>query len=114
MMFLPYLYELPNSTAGADAIVNQMTTGSFGWFVPLVLFFVFLLVFIGGITRQKIRTGTADYPIWAVLGSIATLLIALIFSISEGYIRLDWLVIVVTITIFSAVWFFMDRKVTEI
>ena len=111
---MAYLYDLPNSTAGIDAIVLQMTTGSFYWLVPVMLFFTFTLVFIGGISRQRIKTGTADYSAWAILASMATLLPALLFSVTAGYIRLDWLVIVVVINIASAVWFFLDRKITEV
>jgi len=114
MIFLEYLYTLPNSTTGIDSIVYQMTTGSFYWLVPMILFFTFMLVFLGGIGRQKTKTGTADYAAWAVMASIATLLPALLFSVSAGYIRLDWLVIVVTLNIFSAVWFFLDKKITEV
>jgi len=114
MIFLDYLYALPNATEGIDAIVSQMTTGSFYWLVPMILFFTFCVVFIGGITRQKIRTGTADYSAWAILASMATLLPALLFSVQAGFIRLDWLVIVVTLNILSAFWFFMDKKVTEV
>lgn len=111
---MSYLYTLPNATSGIDSIVSQMTTGSFYWFVPLILFFTFLIVFIGGITRQKLRTGTADYSAWAIIASIATLLPALLFSVSSGYIRLDWLVIVVMLNILSSVWFFLDRKISEV
>ena len=114
MIFLDYLYSLPNSTAGIDAVVNQMTTGSFYWLVPMILFFTFCVVFIGGITRQRIRTGTADYSAWAIIASMATLLPALLFSVNAGYIRLDWLVIVVTLNIVSAFWFFMDKKTSEV
>jgi len=114
MIFLDYLYNLPNSTSGIDSIVLQMTEGSFYWITPLMLFFTFLIVFIGGITRQKIRTGTADYSVWAILASIATLLPALLFSVTSGFIRLDWLVIVVSLNILSAIWFFLDRKITEV
>ena len=114
MIFLEYLYALPNATEGIDTIVNQMTTGDFYWLVPMILFFTFCVVFIGGITRQKIRTGTADYSAWAILASMATLLPALLFSVQAGFIRLDWLVIVVTLNILSAFWFFMDKKVTEV
>jgi len=111
---MAYLYELPNSTSGLDSIVLQMTSGSFGWIVPVMLFFVFILVFIGGITRQKIKTGSADYSGWAILASMATLLPALLFSVTAGFIRLDWLIIVVILNIGSAVWFFLDRKITEV
>jgi len=115
MIFLEYLYALPNATEGIDAIVNQMTSGpDFYWLVPMILFFTFCVVFIGGITRQRIRTGTADYSAWAILASMATLLPALLFSVSAGFIRLDWLVIVVTLNIASAIWFFLDKKVTEV
>ena len=114
MLFLDYLYSIPNSTSGMDSIVLQMTQGSFYWFVPLFLFFIFLMIFVGGITRQKIKTGTADYSVWAVLASIATLLPALLFSVTSGFIRLDWLVIVVLLNILSAIWFFLDKKITEV
>ncbi len=114
MIFLAYLYDLPNATEGVDAIVNQMTTGSFYWFVPMILFFTFCIVFIGGITRQRIRTGTADYSAWGIIASMTTLLPALLFSVQAGFIRLDWLVIVISLNILTAFWFFMDKKVTEV
>ena len=114
MMFLDYLYSLPNSTAGLDSIVLQMTTGSFYWMVPMILFFTFVIVFMGGISRQKIKSGTADYSAWAIIASMATLLPALLFSVSAGFIRLDWLIIVISMNILSAIWFFMDRKSSEV
>jgi len=110
---MSYLYDVPNATSGADAILLQLVT-SFPALVPFILFFIFLVVFIGGITRQKIKTGTADYSAWAIIASIATLLPALLFSISSGYIRLDWLVIVISLNILSAIWFFLDRKISEV
>ena len=114
MMFLDYLYALPNSTEGIDSLILQMTQGSFYWIVPVMLFFTFILVFMGGISRQKIKTGTADYSAWAIMASMATLLPALLFSVSAGFIRLDWLIIVVALNIVSAIWFFLDRKITEV
>lgn len=114
MIFLDYLYMLPNSTEGPDAIVQQMTTGSFAWLVPLILFFVFCVVFLGGISRQKLRSGTADYSAWAIIASIATLLPALLFSVQAGFIRLDWLIIVISLNILSSIWFFLDKKSSEV
>ena len=113
MMFLEYLYALPNSTEGIDAIAIQTAT-AFPSLTPLILFFVFLVVFLGGIGRQRFRTGTADYSAWAIIASMATLLPALLFSVSAGFIRLDWLIIVISLNILSAVWFFMDRKSSEV
>jgi len=80
----------------------------------LILVFVFLVVFLGGISRQKLRSGTADYSAWAIIASIAILLPALLFSVQAGYIRLDWLIIVISLNILSAIWFFLDRKSSEV
>lgn len=113
MIFQNYLYNLPNATEGIDAIAIQ-TFNTFPFMGALILLFVFLVVFLGGITRQKIRSGTADYSAWAVFASIATLLLALLFSVNSGFIQADWLVIVVSLNILSAIWFFMDRKASEI
>lgn len=108
-----YLYDLPNATTGIDAITIQMFS-SFPFLGALLLLFTFLTVFIGGITRQTIRSGTADYSAWAIIASIATLLPALLFSITTGFIQLDWLIIVVAVNILSAVWFFLDKKPSEV
>lgn len=110
---MAYLYELPNATTGIDAIASQ-TLSSFPFITPLLLLFVYMVIFLGGSTRQKIRTGTADYSAWSILGAISIFIIALLFSVSSGFIRLDWLVIVVSITVLSAIWFFLDRKASEV
>ena len=108
-----YLYDLPNSTAGIDAIAIE-TFNTFPFMGGLILLFIFLVVFLGGITRQKLRMGNADYSAWAVIASIATLLPALLFSVTAGFIQLDWLIIVVSINIMSATWFFLDRRASEV
>lgn len=110
---MSYLYNLPNETTGIDAIAIQVFD-SFPFLGALTLLFVFLVVFIGGITRQTIRSGTADYSAWAIIASMATLLPALLFSVNSGFIQLDWLIIVVSLNILSAIWFFLDRKPSEI
>lgn len=107
------LYDLPNATSGIDAIVVQTLT-SVPSFTPLLLFFVFFLVFLTGTARQKARTGNADFPQWSVVASISTLMVALILSTITGLIQLDYLVIVVVVTIFSGVWFFLDQKQSEV
>lgn len=110
---MAYLYNLPNATTGIDAIVIQ-TFDSFPFMGALILLFVYLTVFLGGITRQTIKSGTADYAAWALIAGMATLLPALIFSISAGFIQLDWLIIVVALNIIAAIWFFLDRKASEV
>lgn len=107
------LYTFPNQTSGLDAIVIGVID-SVPSLIPLLLVFVYFLVFLGGVGQQKARTGTADYPIWSVIASIAVFMITLILSVSAGFINLDWLVIVIGVTILSGVWLFLDRKQSEV
>ena len=113
MLFLDYLYDLPNSTSGLDNIFVELVATNPS-FIPLLMVFTFFIVFLGGIARQKSRGGTADYPLWAVVASLGTYLVALILSLTSGLINQLWLVIVTVVTIFSGVWLFLDRKNTEI
>ena len=108
-----HLYELPNVTSGIDAIAIQTVT-AVPSFTPLLLLFVFFLIFLGGSARQKAKTGNADLPAWAVVGSISALLIALLMSTITGIIQLQYLIITLVVTIFSGVWFFLDRKPSEV
>lgn len=112
-IFLQTLYDLPNATTGIDDIGVQIVT-EVNSFIPLLLLFVFFVVFLGGVNKQKARTGTADYAAWSTIGSIAMLMISLIMSTISGLINLTYLVIVVVITIFSGVWLFLDRKPSEV
>ena len=113
MVVVDHLFNLPNSTTGLDAIGAQTVT-AVPSLIPLMMLFVWFVVFLGGIGRQKAVGGTADYPMWAVVASMSTFMIALIMSLIEGVIQLDWLIIVIVVTIFSAVWLFLDRKSSEV
>ena len=110
---MAYLYNIPNNSTSIDRILID-TFAEATFLSPLLLLFTFFVVFLGGIARQKMRTGVADYAMWSVVASLSTLMIALIMSMSVGYIRLDWLVIVVVITIFTGVWLFFDRRQGEL
>ncbi len=107
------LYDLPNSTSGLDAIVVDTVT-AMPSLTPLILLFTFFVVWLGGMARQRMRTGTADAALWCVVGSLATFMIAMIMTMIEGIIRLEWLAVVIVITILSGFWLFMDRKQGEI
>ena len=111
-MIFNLLYNLPNSTTGLDDILVQTITE-----VPtissLLLVFVYFIVFLGGISRQKARSGIADYPMWSVIASISIFIIALIMSVISGLIKLDVLVIATIVPIFSVIWLWLDRKQGE-
>lgn len=107
-MFLE-LYTLPNSTVGIDDIFVEVIV-QVPAFSALLLVFVFFVVFLGGIMRQNLRSGDADYPMWSVVASLSMFITALVMSMTTGIIRLDWLIIVVAVTIFSGVWLFLSRS----
>jgi len=110
---MAHLYTIPNATEGMDSILVQTIT-QVPALTPLLLLFVYFVVTLGGISAQKARSSTSDYAIWGVTGALATLMVALIMSVTAGLIRLDWLVLVVVLTIFNGIWFFFDRKQREI
>jgi len=107
-MLLDYLYALPNATNGTDQILID-TIIEVPSLAPLLLVFIFFLVFLGGSARQKLRIGNADYSMWAVVASLSMFMVSLIMTTITGLLRLDVLVITVAITILSGVWFFLRR-----
>jgi len=107
------IYEAPNLTSGIDdAIVDVVTEVSV--FTPMLLLFIFGVVFIGGMISQRKRTGFADMPMWATIASISTLMIALPLSLTAGLIQLEALAIVVAITLMSGFWLFWDKNRNEV
>ena len=115
---MPYLYTLPNSTAGIDNITYQIINQPAGSgpmpFIPLTLVFVFFVIFLGGISRQKARTGTSDYAMWATVASMSTFLVALMMSLGTGFISLEYLIYTLVFTLVCGVWLFLDRRQSEI
>jgi len=107
---MTYLYNFPNATTPDNILIQ---TAQAVPIVPGFLLFVWGVVFFGGVSRQKLRTGTADYPMWSVVASLGILMLSLIMGIVPGLISLEWTVIVVVITVFSGVWLFLDRKINE-
>ncbi len=106
------LYNIPNKTTGIDTTLIEVME-EVPSFIPALLFFVFMVVFLGGATSQRKRTGSADTPMWAVIASMSTLMITLPLTLTIGLVDLLTLSIVVVITIVSAFWFFMSRSRTE-
>lgn len=107
------LYSLPTSTSGLDQIAID-TIAEVPAFSVLILVFTFFVTFLSGIGMQKARTGTSDYPLWATIASVATVMLTMIMSVTTGILRIDWVVITVVVTIFSAVWLFLDQKPSEL
>jgi len=107
------LYNLPNATSGMDSFLTQTMT-EIPTLAPILLVFVWFVVFLGGVLKQKTRSFNVDYSLWSLIASLGTFMVTLILSTITGTIRLDILIIVLVITIFSGVWFFLDRKASEV
>ena len=107
------LFNPPNLTGGVDEVIVDVVREVPSFTIGLLLF-VFGVIFLGGISTQKRRTGFADYPMWAVTSSLSVLVITLILTIKQGLISLDVLGIVVAITIFSGLWLFLSKGRGEV
>lgn len=109
---MAYLYNLPNATNGIDDAAVGIVA-SVPAFVPLLLAFTFLMVFLGGLVSQRRRESGADIQQWAVLASLSTLMVSLLLSTKAGLINLATLGIVIGLTILTGIWFFISKGRNE-
>jgi len=107
------LYAQPSLTGGIDETLVEVVT-TVNTFIPGLLLFVWGVIFISGISTQKLRTGYSDTPMWAVMASISTLVISLLLSLTSGLINLETLSIVVAINVFAGLWLFLSKGRGEI
>jgi len=110
---MAYLYEVPNITSGIDDILVGTVT-AVPSFMPLFLFFIFGVVWVGGILSQYKRSGISDVPFWSVTASVIVFIISLILTLRQGLIQVEVLSVVTIITILTGFWFFIDRNKNEI
>jgi len=107
------LYNIPNMTGGLDNTIQEIAREVPAFPIGILLF-VFGVVFLGGITTQKRRSGFYDSPMWSVIASTSTLLVALLFTLVSGIIDLLTLGVVAAVTIFSGVWLYLSKGRGEI
>ncbi|GIW67813.1 MAG: hypothetical protein KatS3mg096_708 [Candidatus Parcubacteria bacterium] len=110
---MPYIYEIPTNVSTPDALIGGIVS-NMPFLVPLTLFFIWFFIFFSGVNRQSSRLGQADYPFWALMASLSTLIVSLILSLTSGFINIDWLSILVVVNLLCAIWLFLDRRVTEV
>lgn len=102
------LYNEVNLTGGMDTALTS-TAESVPAFPIMILVFIYLSIFIGGTTAQKIKGGNADVPMWAVLSGLGTTMVTLVMGIGAGLVSLSTTSIVIAIIILSGFWYFMSR-----
>ena len=100
-------FDFPNGTTPDAALIGISTS------VPalpiMILVFTWLFIFLRGSIKQSQRFGYADFSQWAVLSSMACLLLSLMMTVISGIITVQILIIVVSVTILTAIWFFLSR-----
>ena len=106
------LYNLPNSTGGLDNILIQVVA-EVPSFMVLFTMFTYFFVFLSGMSLQKRSSGIADAPLWSTLGFISASFLNLILSLGSGVVNPSVLGIMVALTMFSALWLFLDRGRNE-
>jgi len=99
---------MPNLTGGIDTNIVQIVAQVPSFTIGLLVF-VFGVVFLGGSTTQKSRTGYADMPMWAMMASLSTLIIALLITVTAGMIQPFVLGVIVALVIMSGLWLFLSR-----
>ena len=103
------IYQQPQfNGTGVDEILVEATS-AVPIFTPMLLFFIFGVVFVTGYRKQSLATGTGDAPVWATIAGIATSFVALIMSSRPGLIDTLTLTITIVITIFMGIWLFSSR-----
>ena len=102
------IYNQPNMTTGIDNTLIEIATEVPAFPIGLLLF-VFGFVFLSGSSSQKKRTGYSDTPMWFVMASLSTFMVAMLMTLVSGLISLSTLSIVVAITVMSGLWFFLSR-----
>lgn len=100
-------FEFPTGATPDEMLVGVST--SVPAFPIMLLVFAWFFIFLTGSIKQNRRSGYVDMPQWATLASLGTLLMGLALTISEGIIAAPILLVVIAVTILSAIWFFMSR-----
>jgi len=102
------LYNLPNATNGLDSILIEVIAE-----VPSIMimfsFFVYFFVLIVGMGMQAKRSGNADAPLWSTLAGVSTVFLNLLFSLGTGIVNPIVLSVSIAVTLFSALWLFLNK-----
>ena len=102
-----YTFSYPTGVTPDDVLISTATAVPV--FPMMILAFTWVMIFFSGLQKQSARQGYADVPQWSVLASLATLLLSLVMTIREGLVTLPILMVVVSVTILTGVWFFLSR-----
>lgn len=102
-------YDVPAMNgSGIDEVLSEIV-GGVPSFTPMLLIFVFGVIFLTGYRKQRISSGVGDAPQWAAIAGVVTSIVALLLSTRAGLINLPTLVVTIVVTIFCAIWLFNSK-----
>lgn len=99
------MYNITNSTAIDTVLINLSSNVPI--LFPLLLFFEFCVIAIGGAFATQRRTGFTNIPQWFSIGGLVTTTTAFILFLVNDLIRLSTLVITCTVTFAFVLWFML-------
>jgi len=109
---MAYIYTQPNMTGGLDETLVEIAREVPAFPIGILLF-IFGVILLGGMSAQKRKDGYSDTPMWAIIASLATFMVALMMTMAAGLITLAILGYSLALLILSGFWFFMSRGRNE-
>lgn len=102
------MFNITNAT-GLDAIILN-TSANVPILFPMLLFFEFIVIALGGIFANSRRVGYSNISMWFAISGLVTTTSAFILFLVNGLIQLSTLVICVSITLACVGWFFFSES----
>lgn len=100
------MYEISNATNPADLLIS--ISSQVPILFPMILFFEFCVIAIGGAFTNQRRVGYTNISMWFAIAGLITTTSAFILFMVDGLINLATLGVVCAVTFASVLWFFFS------
>lgn len=97
------MYNITNNTELSAIVVN--TSQNIPILFPLILFFEFMVIAIGGSFANARRVGFTNLSMWFAIAGLITTTSAFILFLVDGIINLVTLGVCVAVTLGCVAWF---------
>lgn len=98
------MYNITNSTNIDEILVNL--SSNVPSLFPMLLFFEFIVIAVGGAFANSRRTGFTNISQWSAIAGLVTTTTGFILFLVNGLISLYTLGLLCAITFFCVLWFF--------
>ena len=102
-------WTLPgNLTDPVDILVNTSTQVPI--LFPGIILLVFGVIIIAGAYSQERKTGKSNISMWFAVSSLITTTASLFLFLIDGLVPLEFMMIMMGITLFSVIYFFFNTS----